>query len=157
MKYGKHFRIVNLHLIKIMSARNLASISRKTTNVIAASGWLRNEHFLLTADHILLEVDAASFELVTARAEGNIQVHLNTPDPEGEIVIFAQGACFQPLGGKLDLTGCTGSRENGVEIPANWPHRELSVPTSRLALLPDMQDQAEKRLPILHAPLRAAA
>lgn len=139
-----------------MSARNTTT-ARQTTNVIAASGRLRNEHFLLTADHILLEVDQASFELVSAMAEGNIQVHMVTPDPEGEYVIYAQSAVYQPHRHRLNLNGWLGTRENGVETAPSKARREVAVPTDGTFLLPMMQEQAEKRLPITHTPLRQAA
>lgn len=139
-----------------MSDRNITA-ARKTTNVIAASGRLRNEHFLLTADRILLEVDEASFELVSATAEGNIQVHLATPDADGEHVLFARSAVYQPHSQRLDLTGCIGSRENGVESAPEADERKVLLPNEELFLLPNMQEQAEKRLPITHTPLRQAA
>lgn len=139
-----------------MSDRTI-NTARKTTNVIAASGRLRNEHFLLTADHILLEVDQASFELISAMAEGNIQIHMTTPDPEGEYVIFAQSAVYQPHCQRLNLNGWVGTRENGIELPANLSRREVAIPTDGTFLLPMMQEQAEKRLPIAHTPLRKAA
>lgn len=139
-----------------MSDRNLTT-ARKTTKVIAASGRLRNEHFLLTADHILLEVDPASFELVSATAEGNIQVHMASPNPEGEYVIFAESAVYQPHFQLLNLNGWIGTREDGVECAPLTARREIVVPTDGTFLLPYMQEQAEKRLPIGHRPLQKAA
>lgn len=139
-----------------MSDRNIQNV-RQTTNVIAASGRLRNEYFLLTADRILLEVDEASFELVSATAEGNIQVHLTTPDEDGEHVIFAQSAVYQPHNQRLDLGGWIGSRENGIESAPVATIREVVLPNEESFLLPHMQEQAEKRLPISHSPLRKAA
>ncbi len=139
-----------------MSDRKAIQTTRKTTNVIAASGRLRNDHFLLTADHLLLEVDQASFELVSAMAEGNIQIHMVTPDPDGEFVLYAKSAVFQPQRQRLSLTGWQGTRENGVDIPPSQSHRDVVVPTDGSFLLPMMPEQAEKRLPIKHT-LRAAA
>ena len=139
-----------------MSDRNLP-LARKTTNVIASSGRIRNDHFLLTADHILLEVDQTNFELVSAMAEGNIQVHMATPDAEGEYVIFAQSAVYQPHCQRLNLNGWSGTRENGIEVPPATSRREVAIPTDGSFLLPLMQEQAEKRLPIAFAPLKKAA
>ncbi len=139
-----------------MSDRNLTT-ARQTTKVIAASGRLRNDHFLLTADHILLEVDPNNFELISAIAEGNIQVHMASPHPDGEYVIFAQSAVYQPQEQRLNLTGWIGTREDGVECPPIAAQREIVVPTDGTFLLPFMQEQAEKRLPIEHRSLSKAA
>ena len=138
-----------------MSDRNVST--RKTSNVIASSGRVRNEHFLLTADHILLEVDPETFELVSAMAEGNIQVHMASPNPEGEYVIFAQSAVYQPHMNRLNLGGLVGTREDGQEYPALSVCREIVVPTDGTFFLPTMQEQAEKRLPIEHRSMPKAA
>jgi hypothetical protein len=130
-----------------MSARNLSE-ARKTSNVIAASGRLKNDQFLLTADHILLEVDPETFELISARAEGNIQVHMVMPDPDSEYVIFAQSAVYHAEGQQLTLNGWIGTRENGIEYPPATAHREIEVPTDGSPFVPHMEEQAEKRLPI---------
>jgi hypothetical protein len=141
-----------------MSDRNLPPpATRKTSNVIAASGRLRNEHFLMTADHILLEVDPENFELVSAMAEGNIQVHMASPDAEAEYVIFAQSAVYQPHFQRLNLNGLLGTRENGVEHATTAGCRELIVPTDGSFFLPMMPEQAEKRLPISHRAIAKAA
>lgn len=139
-----------------MSDRN-PPLARKTTNVIASSGRIRNDHFLLTADHILLEVDQASFELVSAMAEGNIQVHMATHEAESEYVIFAQSAVYQPHCQRLNINGWSGTRENGVECPPATARHEVAIPTDGSFLLPLMQEQAEKRLPISYTPLKKAA
>ena len=125
-----------------------ATSPRKTTNVIAASGRLRNEHFLLTADYLLLEVDQASFELVSAMAEGNIHVHLTPSNAERDLVLHAESAVFQPMRQRLTLNGWLATREDGVEHPAPMTRREIVVPTDGSFLLPAMSEQAEKRLPI---------
>jgi hypothetical protein len=139
-----------------MSDRKLAP-TRQTSKVIAATGRLRNEHFLLTADHILMEVDVENFELVSALAEGNIQVHLDSPEPDGEYVLFAQSAVYQPGQQRLRLGGWIGTRENGVECAATDGDREIVLPTDGSFLLPMMQEQAEKRLPIANQALPKAA
>jgi hypothetical protein len=139
-----------------MSDRNLTP-ALSTTKVVAASGRLRNEHFLLTADHILLEVDPATFELVSAMAEGNIQVHMAPPEGEGEYVIFAQSAVYRPQARRLNLAGWLGTREDGIEFPAVADRREVVVPTDGTFLLPYMQEQAETRLPIKHRCYEKAA
>lgn len=139
-----------------MSDRN-PTLARQTTRVIAASGRLRNEHFLLTADHILMEVDPSNFELVSAMAEGNIQVHMATAEPDGEYVIFAQSAVYRPHSMRLDINGWIGTRENGVETGPTCEVREIELPTDATYLLPLMDEQAVKRLPIEHRSLVVAA
>lgn len=125
--------------------------TRQTTRVIAASGRIRNEHFMLTGDHILMEVDPASFELVSALAEGNIQIHMASSEPGAEYVIFARSAVYQPHRQRLTLTGCPGICENGFE------HHEVIVPTDGTFLLPSPAEQAETHLPIEHETLVEAA
>ncbi len=118
-----------------MSDRKLTP-TRQTTRVIAASGRLRNEHFLLTADHLLLEVDRSSFELVSAMAEGNVHVRLVAPDPEAEYVILARGALYQPYAARLSLNGCLGTRENGSTVPSRAGQHHMVVPTDGTFFLP---------------------
>ena len=125
----------------------LTSRPATTTKVVAASGRLRNEHFLLTADHILLEVESATFELVSAMAEGSIQIHMTCPEPEAEYVIFAQSAVFQPDQQRLTLNGWIGVRENGVMCGPVAAHGHLIVPTDGSFLLPHMGGS-----PFVHGP-----
>src|SRR3954464_15662023 len=110
-----------------MSERSISTC--QTTKVIAAAGRLRSEHFLLTADHILLEVDPGSFDLVSAIGEGNIQVDMRLPHPYGEYVIYAQSAVFQPYYNRLNLNGPIGTRINGVEYPSAPVAGEVRIPT----------------------------
>ena len=140
-----------------MNQNSLTMNERQTTHVVAASGRLRNEHFLLTADHLLLELDRDSLELVLARAEGNIEVHINGPEADGELVIYAASAVFRPERQCLRLGGWTGTRENGLVIPAPIARHEITIPTDGSLLVPAMQEQAGKRLAIRPTPLRVAA
>lgn len=133
-----------------------ATLPGQTTQVIAASGRLLNEHFLLTADYLLLEVDTASLELVAARAEGNIQMHMRSCADDVEYVIFAQEAVYEPHDRRVMLQGWQGTRENGVDHPPSRSEREVSLPTDGTFYFPQMSEAAEKRLP-LGQTLRQAA
>lgn len=130
-----------------MSDRKL-NTARPTTRVFADSGRIRNEHFMLTGDRILMDVDPASFELMSALAEGNIQIHMASPDPRDEYVLFARRAVYQPHRQRLTLTGCAGICGD---------HHEVIVPTDGTFLLPSMAEQAVKGLPIEHETLVEAA
>ena len=140
-----------------MNQNSLTMNERQTSHVVAASGRLRNEHFLLTADHLLLELDRNSLELVLARAEGNIKVHIHGPEGDGELVIYAASAVFRPERQCLRLGGWTGTRENGLDIPAPIGRHELVIPTDGSLSAPLLQDQTGKRTPIRPTPLRVAA
>jgi hypothetical protein len=129
-----------------MSDRKLTA--RHTTRVIAASGRIRNEHFMLTGDRILMEVDPASFELVSALAEGNIQIHMASLEAGAEYVIFARSAVYQPHRQRLILTGCPGICEDGFEHPEGALHHEVTVPTDGTFAHPSLAEQAEKHLPV---------
>jgi hypothetical protein len=139
-----------------MSDRKL-NTTRQTSRVIAASGRIRNEHFTLTGDHILMEVDPASFELVTAFAQGNVQIHMVSPEPCAEYVIVARSAVYQPHRQRLILTGCAGICDNGAEHPAAALHHEVIVPTNGTFLPPSMAEQAVYGLPIDHETLMEVA
>ena len=131
-----------------MSDRYLITSRPTTTKVVAASGRLRNEHFLLTADHILLEVETATFELVSAMAEGSIEIHMTCPDAESEYVIFAQSAVFQPHRQRLTLNGWIGVRENGVMCGPVASHGHLVVPTDGSFLLPHITENPFQTEPL---------
>jgi hypothetical protein len=139
-----------------MSDRKLTT-PRPTTRVIAASGRIRNEHFMLTADHILMEVDPANFELVSASAQGNIQIRMASPEPGADFVIFARSAVYHPHRQRLTLTGCAGICENGLEHPEGALHHEVIVPTDGTFLIPSIAEQPEKVLSIEHETLAEAA
>jgi hypothetical protein len=128
-----------------MSERSIPT--SQTTKVVADAGRLRNEHFLLTADHLLLEVDPESFDLVSAIAEGNIHVHMTVPHPYGEYVIYAQSAVFQPYYQRLNLNGPIGTRINGVEYPSAPIVGEVRIPTDGSFALPPQASEKEKWLP----------
>lgn len=143
------------HFESAMNPPTSTPKQRQTTNVIAASGRLRNEHFLLTADRLTLELDQGNFELVSAKAEGNIQVHMNAAEAEGELVIYAASAVFRPERQRLNLRGWIGTRENGLDVPAPIARHELAIPTDGTLFIPLMQEQ--KRPSIKLGDLRAAA
>jgi hypothetical protein len=130
--------------------------ARNTTKVVAASGRLRNDHFLLTADHLLLEVDHANFELVSAMAEGGIQMHMLTRETDEEYIIYAQSAVYHPEQQRVVISGWQGTRENGIDYPPAQSGREVYLPTDGTFYFPTMSEQAEKRLPV-HFAMKAAA
>ena len=137
--------------IKIDSAK-----TRKTTTVVASSGRLRNDHFLLTADHLLLEVDQSNFELVSAIAEGGIQIHMLIRDNDEEYIIYAQGAVYHPQSQRVMLKGLKGTRENGIDFPPAEATGEVYLPMDGKFYYPNMPEQAEKRLPV-HFQMQQAA
>jgi hypothetical protein len=112
-----------------MNARPPSHPRHQTARIVAASGRLRNPHFLLTADHLLLEVDQDSLEIVCAIAEGNVRVHMIEPGTQHEYIVFGRSAKYQPALKRLVLTGWTRTREAGVEQPAISAHREVLLPT----------------------------
>lgn len=140
-----------------MNPSSSTHTQRPTTSIIASSGRLRGEHFLLTADRLMLELDQTNLELVSAKAEGNIQVHMSATEAEGELVIYAASAVFRPERQCLNLRGWSGTRENGMNVPAPIARHELAVPTDGTLFIPLVQRQAERRTPINPMPLQAAA
>lgn len=139
-----------------MSIKKDSAKKRKTTTVVASSGRLRNDHFLLTADHLLLEVDQSNFELVSAIAEGGIQIHMLVRDNDEEYIIYAQSAVYHPHLQRVLLRGLKGTRENGVDFPPARTSGEVFLPTDGTFYFPNMSEQAEKRLPV-HFQMQHAA
>ena len=99
------------------------------TKMVSTTGRLRNQHFLLTADHLLMELDSITFELVGAYAEGNVEVHMRSEDELEEYVAFAQSAIFHPSQSRLKLNGWNAGIYNGVEYPVQSARREVLLPT----------------------------
>jgi len=139
-----------------MSTNTKAAKTRKTTTVVASSGRLRNQHFLLTADHLLLEVDQSNFELVSAIAEGGIQIHMLMRENDEEYIIYTQSAVYHPHLQRVMLRGLKGTRENGIHLPPADSMGEVFLPTDGTFYFPDMAEQAESRLP-LHFEMQKAA
>lgn len=112
-----------------MTVASLPPPVRRTAHFVSNTGHLRNEHFFLTADHLMLEVDQEKFELVSARAEGNIQLHMLCPDADHKYVASGQSAVYQPTDCRITLVGWTGSRHNGVDYPPTETRQNVVVPT----------------------------
>jgi hypothetical protein len=110
---------------------------RKTSHIVSSSGRVGNEHFLLIADHLLLEVDPASFELVSAFAEGNVVVHLLD---EGQAVgcqVLAKSGIYYPQRQRVILSGWEETRYNGlVETAPASMQQEAVLPTDGSFLRP---------------------
>lgn len=100
----------------------------QTSRLIAVTGRLRNEHFHLTTDHLLLEVDRATLNLQRAFAEGNVEVHLHHAPLGLEYVFFSRRAIYHPSDGHLHLSEWLGTRQNGRYEPFPEPRRELVLP-----------------------------
>lgn len=100
----------------------------RTSRLISVTGRLRNEHFLLTTDHLLLEVEKGTFDLQRAFAEGNVEVHLQHADLGLEYVFFSRRAIYHPGEGQLHLGEWLGTRQNGEFEPFSEPRRELVLP-----------------------------
>lgn len=87
---------------------------RKRVHIVSTTGRLGNEHFLLTADHLMLEVDPASFELVSAFAEGNLAIHVLSQGQEAGCMVRARSAVYQPHRQRLVLSGWEETHWQGV-------------------------------------------
>ena len=87
---------------------------RKRVHIVSNTGRLGNEHFLLTADHLMLEVDPASFELVSAFAEGNLAIHVLSQGQDAGCMVRARSAVYQPHRQRLVLSGWEDTHWQGV-------------------------------------------
>ena len=96
--------------------------------IVSAPGRVRNEHFLMTADHLMMEVEPGTFKLRSAIAEGGIEVHL-FGSPEGaDFVVLAERATYDAQAQRLKLGGWKGTRLDGVESPPDFVAGEVVVP-----------------------------
>ena len=112
-----------------MNASSDMSEVRNITSVVSNTGMLKNEHFFLTANHLMLDLDQESFELVAARAEGNIHIHLLNGDGVIDYIAMGQSAIYNPVRQRITLNGWSGSHYRGVDYPPEMRHREVVVPT----------------------------
>jgi hypothetical protein len=87
--------------------------------VISASGRLKTEHFILLADHLELELNSTSFELLAASAQGNVQVQMASADGGEQYVAHAQSATYQLARKCLTLVGWTGGERRDAPLPAD--------------------------------------
>lgn len=112
-----------------MTAYSDTSDTRSITTVVSNTGMLKNEHFFLTAKHLMLDLDQETFELVSARAEGSIHIHLLNGDGVIDYIAMGQSAIYNPSRQRITLNGWTGSHYRGVDYPPELRHREVVVPT----------------------------
>jgi len=87
---------------------------RKRVHIVSTTGRIGNEHFLLIADHLMLEVDPSSFELVSAYAEGNLTVHVLSQGQEAGCMVRARSAIYQPYRQRLVISGWEETHWQGV-------------------------------------------
>lgn len=87
---------------------------RPTCHIVSSSGRLGNEHFILTADHLLLEVDTANFELVSAIGEGNLEIRVLHQGEDAGCVVHARSAVYQPERQRLVLSGWEETHWQGI-------------------------------------------
>ncbi len=80
----------------------------RVCRLISTSGLLKTEDFVLRADLFQLELDPDSFELLAARAEGNVEVHVISGLGREESVTTAQNATYRSQGKRLVLDGWRG-------------------------------------------------
>jgi hypothetical protein len=112
-----------------MSVAILQKTQRRTARFVSNTGHLRNEHFFMSADHMMLEVDQSTFELVSAHAEGNIQLHMLCPEGNQDYTAFGQSAIYQPERSRITLSGWTGARHNGQDYPPAGSRNNVVIPT----------------------------
>ena len=101
---------------------------RATTKMVCSTGRLKNDAFLLRANHVMLEFDSATFDLVGAVGEGGVEVRMISPDHFDVYVALAQTALYRPQEQMLILGGWTGSHFLGHQYPPN-ESGELILPT----------------------------
>jgi len=110
---------------------------RKTSHIVSSSGRVGNEHFLLIADHLLLEVDPSNFELVSALAEGNVTIHLLDQGQDVGCQVLARSGIYCPQKQRVTVSGWEEIRYNGLveKAPATM-QQEAILPTDGSFLRP---------------------
>ncbi len=102
---------------------------RSVSRIVSTTGRLLNGHFMLLADHLMLEVSPSDFQLEGAIAEGNVEVHMLGGGAGREYIVHASSAVFQSAQQRLVLNGWSGTRENGVSHPPTAYRREVILRT----------------------------
>jgi hypothetical protein len=87
---------------------------RKTSHIVSTSGRVGNEHFLMIADHLMLEVDPKTFELVSAFAEGGLTVHVLDRGCDAGCMVRAHSGVYQARHQRLVLSGWQETHWRGV-------------------------------------------
>src|SRR5262245_59017761 len=80
-------------------------LPQQTMRVASTTGRLQNEHFLIVADHLLLNLNVENFELVDAKAVGNVEIRMLPQDGGDPYIAFAEGAIYQALARRIVATG----------------------------------------------------
>jgi len=103
---------------------------RKTSHIVSTSGRVGNEHFLMIADHLLLEVDPKTFELVSAFAEGNLTIHVLDQGRDAGCIVRARSGVYQARRQRLVLSGWEETHWRGIveAAPASL-QQEVVLPT----------------------------
>jgi hypothetical protein len=120
---------------------------RKRAHIVSNSGRIGNEHFVMIADHLLLEVDPAGFELVSAFAEGNLAIHVLAEGQEAGCVVRARSAIYQPQRQRLVISGWEETQWQGrVEMAPASMQQKVVLPTDgsflRRAMSPPQSEPA---------------
>jgi hypothetical protein len=97
------------------------------SRIVSDTGLLRNEHFILQADHLMLEVDTRNLQLVSAIAEGGVQVRMLGAPGGVDFIVLARSAVYQAGRRRIMLNGWEGIMENGVMHPPSVTHQEMML------------------------------
>jgi hypothetical protein len=125
---------------------------RKTSHIASSSGRVGNDHFILTADHLLLEVDPSSFELVSAIAEGHVRVHLLDQGSDIGCLVLAKSGIYHPQEQRITLSGWEETRYNGiVEKAPAMMQQEAVLPTDGSFLNPLASREKPKNEAVMEA------
>jgi hypothetical protein len=112
--------------MKVLKCRS----RRKTSHIVSSSGRVGNEHFLLIADHLMLEVDPVNFELVSAFAEGHLTVHVLDQGRDCGCMVRARSGLYQARRQRLVLSGWQETHWRGmVEAAPAALQQEVVLPT----------------------------
>lgn len=118
---------------------------RKTSHIVSSSGRVGNEHFLLIADHLLLEVDPVNFELVSAFAEGHVNIHVLDRGNDAGCMVTARSGVYQAKRQRLVLSGWEETHWRGlVEAAPAALQQEVVLPTDGSFLQPPPAKIEEK-------------
>ena len=107
----------------------LPTTNPSISKIDSSSGRIKNEHFMMMADHLTMELNSTTFELRAAFAEGDVIVQMLAPEGAEEYVAFAHSAIYRPEASRLDLTGWIESHYgDSIFLPAGRKN-ELVLPT----------------------------
>lgn len=104
-------------------------LHRGLTRFLVTSGRVGNAHFFLTADSLMMLMDASDLKLLGAVAEGHVEVHMLGGGRDLDYVVHAASAVYQSKRRRLVLDGWSSIRENGVVRGSGAGHKGLVLPT----------------------------